>query len=57
MTKLLSNDIRERLVPAVMACLWLRAAAKRFGVSASMAIDWVERCERAGDVGLAGPSR
>jgi len=51
MTRPLSNDIRERLVSAVDGGLSRRSAAKRFGVAASTAIDWVDRWRRTGDVG------
>jgi transposase len=50
MTRPLSNDIRERLVLAVDGGLSCRSAAKRFGVAASTAIDWVDRWRRTGDV-------
>ena len=50
MTRPLSNDIRERLVSAVDGGLSCRSAAKRFGVAASTAIDWVGRWRRTGDI-------
>jgi len=50
MTKPLSNDLRERLIAAVEGGMSRRSAAKRFGVAASTAIDWVARWRRTGDV-------
>ncbi len=50
MTKPLSKDIRERIVSAVEGGLSRRSAAKRFGVSASAAIKWVDQWRRTGDV-------
>ena len=50
MTKPLSKDIRERVVSAVDGGLSRRSAAKRFGVSASAAIKWVDQWRRTGDV-------
>ena len=51
MTRPLSNDIRERLVSTVDAGLSRRLAAKRYGVAASTAIEWVDQWHRTGDVG------
>jgi transposase len=42
MTKLLSIDLRLRVVEAVEAGMSRRAAADRFGVAASAAIKWHE---------------
>ena len=50
MTKPLSNDLRERLIAAVEGGMSRRSAAKRFGVAASTAIDWVARWRRTGDI-------
>ncbi|SNS44565.1 Transposase [Tistlia consotensis] len=50
MTRPLSMDIRERLVRAVDGGMSRRSAAKRFGVSASAAIKWVEQWHRSGTV-------
>ena len=50
MTRPLSMDIRERLVRAVDGGMTRRSAAKRFGVSASAAIKWVEQWQRTGAV-------
>jgi transposase len=41
MAKPLSEDLRRRLVAAVEAGMSRRAAAERFGVSASSAVRWV----------------
>ncbi len=51
MTRVLSLDIRERVVLAVEGGLSRRSAAKRFGVAASTAIKWIDRWRRTGDVG------
>ena len=46
MTRPLSNDLRRRLIDAVVAGLSRRAAAERFGVAPSTAIRWVQSwCE------------
>ncbi|MEX2629052.1 MAG: IS630 family transposase [Tistlia sp.] len=50
MTRPLSMDIRERLVRAVDGGMSRRSAARRFGVSASTAIKWVEQWQRRGTV-------
>jgi transposase len=50
MTKALSVDLRYRVVEAVKAGSSCRAAAVRFGVSASSAILWVARDRERGDL-------
>ena len=52
MSKALSVDLRERVVAAVAAGASCRAAAARFGVSASSAIRW---CGMARQVGSVAP--
>ncbi len=51
MGKCLSNDLRVRVVEAVVAGSSRRQAAARFGVSASSAIRWVQSWHERGDVG------
>jgi transposase len=50
MSKALSVDLRERVVRAVAAGASCRAAAARFGVSASNAIRWCARLRTTGSV-------
>jgi transposase len=50
MSKALSVDLRERVVRAVAAGASCRAAAARFGVSASSAIRWCTRLRETGSV-------
>ncbi len=50
MTQALSEDLRKRVILAVEGGMSRRAAAKRFGIAASTAIDWVDRWRRTGDV-------
>jgi len=50
MSKALSVDLRERVVAAVSAGASCRAAAARFGVSASSAIRWCALSREAGSV-------
>lgn len=50
MSKAQSVDLRERVVAAVAAGASCRAAAARFGVSASSAIRWFVRSRRVGTV-------
>ena len=50
MSKALSVDLRERVVAAVVAGASCRAAAARFGVSASSAIRWRALSREAGSV-------
>lgn len=53
MSKALLADLRERVVAAVAAGASCRAAALRFGVSASSAIRW---CVQSRKVGTVAPS-
>jgi transposase len=48
MAKSLSEDLRGRLVAAVEAGMSRRAAAERYGVSASSAVRWVKLQRQAG---------
>ena len=50
MGKPLSTDLRSRLVTAVAGGLSRRAAAERFGVSAAIAVRWVQAMETTGTV-------
>lgn len=50
MSKALSVDLRERVVAAVAAGASCRAAAARFGISASSAIRWWAMAREAGSV-------
>jgi transposase len=50
MSKALSVDLRERVVAAVACGASCRAAAVRFGVSASSAIRWVALARKEGSV-------
>lgn len=50
MPKALSEDLRNRVVGAVAAGASRRAAAERFGVSASSAIKWFQRLHETGSV-------
>jgi transposase len=54
MSKALSVDLRERVVGTVTAGASCRAAAARFGVSASSAIRWCALSREAGSV-VPGP--
>ena len=51
MAKALSIDLRERVLKAVDGGLSCRQAADRFGVSASSAIRWHDRCRKGGGCG------
>ncbi|MBB5539667.1 putative transposase [Rhizobium giardinii] len=55
MAKPFSDDLRERVVGAVTreGLSW-RAAAERFGIGISTAIDWVRRFR---DTGRLGPGQ
>ena len=50
MSKVLSVDLRERVVWAVLAGVSCRPAAAQFGVSASSAIRWCARLHETGSV-------
>ena len=50
MARSLSVDLRQRVVGAIAGGLSCRAAAQRFGVSASSAIRWRAQERREGDV-------
>ena len=50
MPKSCSEDLRERVVEAVVAGATRRAAAARFAVSAASAVRWVQRWRREGSV-------
>jgi transposase len=51
MAKPLSDDLRSRVIEAVEGGMSRRAAAARFGVSASSAVRWVAAWRGAGRVG------
>ena len=53
MAKTLSIDLRVKVVVAVAAAASCRAAAVRFGVSASSAIRWCAQAREAGPVAPA----
>ena len=50
MTRPLSNDLRERVVAAVLAGASCRSAASRFGVSVSSVVKWSQRHRATGSV-------
>lgn len=50
MTAPLSNDLRERVVAAVMAGESCRSAAARFGIAVSSAVKWSQRYRETGSV-------
>ena len=50
MTRPLSNDLRERVVAAVLAGESCRSAASRFGVSVSSVVKWSQRHRATGSV-------
>ena len=50
MTRPLSNDLRERVVAAVVGGESCRAAAARFGVAVSSAVKWSQRYRATGSV-------
>jgi transposase len=50
MTRALSNDLRERVVAAVMGGESCLAVALRFGVAVSSAVKWSQRYRATGSV-------
>jgi transposase len=50
MPKACSNDLRERVVSAVVGGTSCRSAALRFGVAPSSAIKWMQRWRERGEV-------
>lgn len=50
MTRPLSNDLRERVVAAVVAGESCRAVAARFGVAVSSVVKWSQRFRATGSV-------
>ncbi len=54
MPRAYSQDLRDRVIDAVMRGESRRSASRRFGVSEASAIKWVQRYERAGDRRCAG---
>jgi transposase len=50
MTRPLSNDLRERVVAAVLAGESCRAVAARFGVAVSSVVKWRQRFRATGSV-------
>jgi putative transposase len=50
MTRPLSNDLRERVVAAVLAGERCRAVAARFGVAVSSVVKWSQRHRATGSV-------
>lgn len=50
MTRPYSNDLRERVVAAVVAGESCRAVAARFGVAVSTVVKWSQRYRRTGSV-------
>ena len=50
MTGPLSNDLRKRVVAAVLGGESCRSAASRFGVSVSSVVKWSQRYRRTGSV-------
>jgi putative transposase len=50
MTRPLSNDLRQRVVTAVLSGESCRAAAERFGVAVSSAVKWSQRYRATGSV-------
>ena len=54
MARALSVDLRRRVVSAIASGLSCRAAAERFGVSASSAIRWRALDRREGDIAPKG---
>ena len=50
MTRALSNDLRERVVKAVLSGESCRRVALRFGVAPSSVVKWAQRRRRTGSV-------
>ena len=50
MTRPLSNDLRERVVAAVLGGESCRSAAARFGVAVSSVVKWSQRYRATGSV-------
>ena len=50
MARPLSNDLRERVVAAVLSGESCRSAAVRFGIAASSAVKWMQRHRATGSV-------
>jgi putative transposase len=50
MTRALSNDLRERVVSAVLSGESCRAVALRFGVAVSSVVKWSQRYRATGSV-------
>jgi len=50
MTRPLSNDLRERVVAAVLAGESCRSVAERFGVAVSSVVKWSQRYRATGSV-------
>lgn len=50
MTRALSNDLRERVVGALLAGESCRSVAARFGVAVSSAVKWLQRYRSSGSV-------
>lgn len=50
MTRPLSNDLRERVVSAVLGGESSRAVARRFGVAVSSVVKWSQRYRASGSV-------
>ena len=53
MTAPLSNDLRERVVAAVLGGESCRSAAARFGIAVSSAVKWSQRYRSSGSVAPA----
>lgn len=53
MTKTCSNDLRERVVAAMLAEGNCRAVGERFGVAPSSVVKWTNRFRRTGSVAPA----
>src|SRR6476661_3352510 len=51
MTRPLSNDLRERVVAAIVGGESCRSVASRFGVAVSSVVKWSQRYRATGSVG------